>query len=116
MARKNATLVGIINSHYRTSTWQLGALGDVKWIVSDNQLPARREHDPPWFKTYEINKLEAGEVIIVDGSWDRLPSLMWKLRDLQIVVWVKEMKEGRRRKRRNGKKLIPKGWMEKKRH
>jgi hypothetical protein len=88
---KSATPADIINSHYGTLSWQIGALGDVKWIVSDNQLPARHEHDPPWFKTYEINKLEAGEVIIVDGSWDRLPSLMLKLRDLQVVVWVKEM-------------------------
>ena len=116
VVRKSTTPVGIISSRYGTSSWQVGALGNVKWIVSVNQLPARREHDPPWFKTYEPNKLEAVEVIVIDGSWDRLLPLMWKLRDLQDVVWVKEMKEGRRRQRRNGKKLIPEGWMEKRRH
>ena len=117
VVRKRLTSVGIISSHYGTASWQVGALGCVKWIVSDKQFPAPREHDPCCFKSFEPIKLEAVEIIIADGSWDSLPSLMWKLQDLKIVVWVKEAYDGgRKRKRRRGNHSIPQGWAEKKRH
>ena len=96
VVRKSTTPVGIISSHYGTSSWQVGALGSVKWIVSDKQLPARREHDPPWFKTYEPSKMKSVEVIIADGQWNSLPSLIWNLQDLKVVVCVKELVESKK--------------------
>ena len=122
VVRNCTTPVGIINSRYGTSSWQVGALGSVKWIVSNEQLPARREHDPPWFNAYEPNKMDSVEVVIIDGELNSLPSLMWNLQDLKIVVCVKELmesKKGRRRRRRkqqHGKVMIPEGWVVKKHH
>ena len=44
---KSNTAVGVMSSDFGMSSWQAATLGDVRWILSNEELPVKREHDPP---------------------------------------------------------------------
>ena len=84
---KRFTPVGIISSHYGTLAWQVGAMGEVKWIVSKAAPLLRRPGDPPWSTTYSAINLESVEVVILEGSLIDLPPHDF-LNDLVVKVVV----------------------------
>ena len=64
---KASTPIGVISSHYGTAAWQVGAMGEVKWIVSESKPLLCCPDDPPWFPEYSATKMSSVEVIIVEG-------------------------------------------------
>ena len=84
---KASTPIGVISFHYGTAAWQVGALGEVKWIVSNSKPLLRRPDDPPWFSKYSATDMDSVEVIIVDGT---VGHEVWNNSKAKVIVAVRD--------------------------
>lgn len=82
---KMNTTIGIIGSGLATSAWQVGGLGIIKWVLSDRDLPGRREDDLPWYSRNSSQHLADVEVIFVEGTVS-IPTNLVNMEGFKIVI------------------------------
>ena len=84
---KRGTPIGIISSENATSSWQVGSLGDVKWIVSPTTPITIQYQDdgPQHFESFSSESMDDVEVIIVEGG-ATIPKELWFCSQAKIVL------------------------------
>ena len=84
------TTIGIIGCGFTTSAWEVGGLGSIKQVLSNQDLPGQREDDPPWYDQTLSQYLPNVEVIIIERNWAITPTHLLKSTEIKIIVTIKE--------------------------
>jgi hypothetical protein len=87
---KLSTRIGIFSDAEPTWSWYVGCSGKIQWMVSDKDLPARTDTDPPWLlrSSTELGDLPQVEVLLVQGRWPEDSDRIWKASELMIALQV----------------------------
>ena len=91
--RKGKTPLGLISEISPTWTWHVGALGQVKWVISPVDIPGRLNNDPPWYSSFKSMRsgLEDGvKILLLQGDWARVPKWLWESDTLEFVIQVSD--------------------------
>ena len=107
------TSIGILADDYPTWAWYVGALGEIKWIISGEDLPGRLPGDPVRFSrddTSGVGKLSSIQVLLVQGDWKSVKPDIWKIKGLNIVLQSKDASFGRARNSSLERPSLPVDW------
>ena len=73
VVRKGARTIGIQAEELPTWCWYVGCLGQMKWVISSKDIPARLPSDPVWYPTgTDPAVLDPVEILLLQGQWDSL--------------------------------------------
>ena len=115
IVEKRYTAVGVIAGGYPTWAWYVGALGELKWIISGNELPGKMTGDPTRYTFGQASNLETVSVVLVQGDWSLVPSEVWNM-DLDVILSAGRQRKSRGKKRKKPglftSELVPPGWTE----
>jgi len=113
--QKKYTAVGVIATGYPTWAWYVGALGEVKWIISGNELPGQMPTDPTRFSPNQVRNLEPVSVVLVQGDWSLVPAEVWEM-DLDVLLLTGRQRKSRGKGRKNPgaatSNVVPNDWTE----
>ena len=83
------TRIGIISTEqYATSFWQVGMMGNVRWVIAPNDLPARCDNDPPWHRSLDACRDRDVQVIVLQGQCDESIIKVWLLKSVEVVIHI----------------------------
>ena len=81
-------------------SWQFGALGVVKWMISDQNLSKRTKIGPSWKMSLSyLVDLEDVEVLLFYGPWPTAGETILKQSSLRVVIRISVCTRSNRRKR-----------------
>ena len=97
---QHKTTVGILLDAYPSWYWQVGSLGQVKWMKSRKNLPGRLDDDPPWFPSDTSSlSLPEVEVVLVQGLWPETTESLWSMKSLKVAIGITKAQQGKRNRK-----------------
>ena len=87
VVRRGTSSIGIQAEGIPTWGWYVGCLGEIKWMMSSKDIPARLPSDAPWVPLgTDPAVLDPVEILLLQGPWNSVDHRIYANGHIRLVL------------------------------